>query len=104
MMGAVRKDGYSEFSLSCQASVLQLPVVVVLQAAPACGQHAHSSTMVPWDPFRVLWQAHRVLAEFKQLPCSGSREANQVEQRPRRGLLSRVLYRTTAMRIWIRSG
>lgn len=38
------------------------------------------------------------------LPCSGLRDANHVEQRPRRGLLSRVLYRTTATRIWIRPG
>lgn len=33
-------------------------------------------------------------------PCAGSREANHEEQRPRRGLYSLVLYRTTATRIW----
>lgn len=37
---------------------------------------------------------------FSQRPCAGSREANQVEQSPLRGLYSLVLYRTTATRIW----
>lgn len=52
----------------------------------------------------VMWEALRILTESKHLPCSGLREASQVEQSPRRGLLSRVLYCTTATRICIRSG
>lgn len=44
------------------------------------------------------------LTQSRHSPCCGLREASQVEQSPRRGLLSRVLYRTTATRICIRSG
>lgn len=74
------------------------------QAARAHGQHPHSSSMGPRHQHWVMWEAFRILTESKHLPCSGLREASQVEQSPRRGLLSRVLYCTTATRICIRSG
>lgn len=101
------KDGYGELSYLSKPVCSSSPgwqCSTRVRAVLECGQHMHSSTVVPWDQHCVLWQAHGVLTESKQLPCSGLREANQVEQRPRRGLLSRVLYRTTATRIWMRSG
>lgn len=74
------------------------------QAPPAYGQHPHSSTTGPRDEHWGMLEALRILTEPKHLPCSGLREASQVEQSPRRGLLSRVLYLTTATRICSLSG
>ena len=46
-MGAVRKDGYCELSPSSQASVLQLPVVVMLHPGSRQFQHTASTHTAP---------------------------------------------------------
>lgn len=51
-----------------------------------------------------FWLYLLILSGRSDQPFEGSRDASQEEQRPLRGFKSRVLYFTTASKIWIRSG